>query len=78
MKTLQGTITGLNTPLTAKVSVESQWQHPMYMKSVTRSKTYACSYKPKQKFEVGDQVVIQETKPLSKTKRFMIVKKQDE
>ena len=75
MKLLQGIITNLQTPLTAKVKVEHQWQHPLYKKSVTRSKTYACAYTEEQKLNLGDQVHIQETKPISKTKHFKIVHK---
>ncbi len=77
MKILHGTVIGLPTTLTAKVSVEHQWQHPLYKKSVTRSKTYACAYDEKQKLGIGDGVTIQETKPLSKTKHFKVVSKQD-
>lgn len=77
MKILHGTVIGLPTTLTAKVSVEHQWQHPLYKKSVTRSKTYACAYDEKQKLSIGDSVMIQETKPLSKTKHFKVVSKQD-
>ncbi len=78
MKILNGIVTGLPDSATAKVNVEHQWQHPLYKKSVTRSKTYACAYDEKQKLSVGDLVVIQETKPLSKTKHFRVVSKQDE
>lgn len=71
MKTLHGTVTGLNTPNTAKVLVTRLWQHPLYHKSVKRSKSYACHYTD-QKLTVGDEVIIQESKPISKTKRFVI------
>lgn len=75
MKLLQGTIIGLNTPQTAKVEVVRQWQHPMYKKQVTRTKNYACHYTDEIKLAVGDQVVIKETRPISKTKRFVVVEK---
>lgn len=75
MKTLQGTIIGLHTDNTAKVSVVRQWQHPMYKKSVSRSKKYACHYTADQKLAVGDEVIIQESKPISKTKRFIVAEK---
>lgn len=72
MKTLQGTIVGLNTLNTAKVSVSRLWQHPMYKKSVVRSKNYACHYSTDMQLAVGDQVVIKESKPISKTKKFVV------
>jgi small subunit ribosomal protein S17 len=43
----------------------------MYLKSVTRSKNYACHYTDI-KLVVGDEVIIQESKPISKTKRFVV------
>lgn len=75
MKTLQGTVVALNTTQTAKVSVVRNWTHPMYKKQVVRSKNYACHYTGEPKVAVGDAVVIQETRPLSKTKRFVVVEK---
>lgn len=71
MKTLQGKVIGLNTEQTAKVEVSRLWKHPMYQKSVSRSKRYACHYTD-MKLRIGDEVVIQETKPISKTKRFIV------
>lgn len=71
MKTLQGTITGLNTQNTAKVQVTRLWKHPMYQKSVVRSKSYACHYTDME-LAVGDKVIIQESKPISKTKKFVV------
>lgn len=72
MKTLQGTIISLKMANTATVLVERQWQHPIYKKFVKRSKKYACHYDSKLKLEEGVQVLIEETKPISKTKRFKV------
>jgi len=74
MKQLQGIVTALKTPNTAQVMVTRQWQHPMYGKSVKRTKQYACHYTDL-KIQEGDDVVIESCKPMSKTKRFMIVQK---
>ncbi|MBP9819490.1 30S ribosomal protein S17 [Candidatus Woesebacteria bacterium] len=74
MKTLIGTIAGLHTAKTAKVTVERQWQHPLYKKSVKRTKAYACHFEDL-KLEVGDRVEITETRPLSRTKRFRVSRK---
>lgn len=74
MKTLQGTITSLKTANTARVKVERSWQHPLYKKYVKRSKNYAAHYENMELHE-GDEVVIQETRPISKTKKHVIVKK---
>lgn len=74
MKSIQGTVTSLKTANTAKVSVERMWQHPMYGKSVKRNKGYACHYEGIQLAE-GDVVEIEPCVPVSKTKRFKVVKK---
>jgi small subunit ribosomal protein S17 len=58
---------------TAIVQVERMTQHPVYKKYIKRYTTYkahdkhnACS--------VGDKVLITETRPLSKTKRWNVKK----
>ena len=71
---MQGTIVSLKNAKTATVLVERKWQHPMYGKFVKRSKKYACHYDDMKLVE-GDKVVITETVPVSKTKRFKIVEK---
>jgi small subunit ribosomal protein S17 len=73
MKQMIGTVVALSTPQTAKVSVTRQWSHPLYKKSVKRSKNYAC-HVDGLKLVVGDQVVIAECKPVSKTKHFTVVR----
>ena len=73
MKTLQGTITSLAANKTARVNVTRLWQHPLYKKYVKRSKNYACHVEGL-KLQEGDKVEIQECKPISKTKRFKVIK----
>lgn len=75
MKTLQGTVTSVKTPQTAQVSVVRQWQHPIYGKSVKRTKRYACHVVGDMQLVVGDEVVIAACPPVSKTKRFKVVEK---
>lgn len=74
MRTLQGTITSLKTEKTATVVVTRRWQHPLYKKSVKRSKKFACHYEDME-LSLGDKVAIEETRPMSKTKHFKIVNK---
>lgn len=74
MKSIQGTVTSLKTANTAKVSVERMWAHPLYGKSVKRNKGYACHYEGIDLKE-GDIVAIEACVPVSKTKRFRVVKK---
>jgi small subunit ribosomal protein S17 len=72
MKTLQGIITSLKNDKTATVLVSRSWQHPLYKKYVKRSKKYACHYEGLD-LELGQEVVIQESRPISKSKRFVVV-----
>jgi len=74
MRTMLGEVTALKREKTATVTVSTMWQHPIYLKSVKRSKKYACHYEGIE-LNLGDKVEIQESKPISKTKRFVIVKK---
>ncbi|MPM80137.1 30S ribosomal protein S17 [bioreactor metagenome] len=74
MKNLQGVISSLKSTKTAIVTVDRMWSHPLYKKSVVRSKKYACDYAADMTLAMGDHVEIQETKPISKTKRFKVVK----
>ncbi|HCR80915.1 MAG: 30S ribosomal protein S17 [Candidatus Pacebacteria bacterium GW2011_GWB1_47_8] len=74
MRTLQGMVTALKREKTATVVVTRLWRHPLYQKSVKRSKKYACHWE-NMELKVGDLVEIAETRPISKTKRFIITKK---
>ncbi len=74
MKTIQGTVQSVKTAQTAQVSVARMWQHPMYLKSVKRTKNFACHFE-NMVLEAGDTVEIAPCRPVSKTKRFKVVKK---
>ena len=57
---------------TIVVRVERRFQHPRYRKTVTAyGKLYAHDEQGQAK--VGDQVRIQETRPMSKTKRWRLM-----
>ncbi|MBU0576546.1 30S ribosomal protein S17 [Patescibacteria group bacterium] len=73
-KQLQGIIVSLGATETAKVKVVRQWQHPLYKKSVKRSKNYICHHDG-MKLKLGDMVIIEECRPVSKTKHFRIIEK---
>lgn len=74
MKQLIGTIISNKMKHTVIVEVTRRWKHPVYGKIVKRTKNYP-SHVEKMKLQVGDEVVIQEVKPISKTKHFTVVKK---
>lgn len=74
MKHTIGTVQALHTPLTAKVSFERQWQHPLYLKSVKRTTTLACHVPVGIELHEGDSVEVAGCRPYSKTKTHIIVK----
>jgi len=74
MKDLIGKVSALSGINTAKVSIVRQWTHPLYKKSVKRTKYFAC-HTEMEGLEIGDVVKITACRPMSKTKRFKIVEK---
>ena len=59
-------------PKTVVVKVERRFTHPLLKKTVRRSKNYH-AHDENKSFKVGDQVSIEETKPISKLKRWIVV-----
>jgi small subunit ribosomal protein S17 len=57
---------------TVVVAIESRTAHPKYGKIIVRTKRYK-AHDEENKCKVGDQVRIQETRPLSKTKRWAVI-----
>jgi small subunit ribosomal protein S17 len=57
---------------TVVVSVERQMSHPLYGKQVKRQKKYH-AHDETNEFRKGDLVVIEETRPLSRKKRWRVV-----
>ena len=57
---------------TVTVNVERTIPHPRYKKVVKRGKKYYAHHE-KGDLEVGQKVRIQETRPLSKLKRWIVV-----
>lgn len=76
MKTFAGTVTSIKMDKTVVVTIERRWRHPLYRKIVKKTKNYLV-HAP-QKLELGELVQIQETKPLSRKKRWIVVEKNKE
>lgn len=72
MKQFKGEVISTKMKKTATVLIERLWQHPVYKKRVKRSKKYLAENSIKAK--LGDKVIIEETRPISKRKRFKIIK----
>ena len=72
-KVRQGRVVSDAMDKTVVVSVERQFAHPLYGKRVTRRKKYQ-AHDERNEFRAGDLVVIEETRPLSKRKRWRVVR----
>jgi small subunit ribosomal protein S17 len=57
---------------TVVVSVENRAAHPKYGKVVAKTKRYK-AHDEENKCKTGDRVRIQETRPLSRTKRWQVI-----
>ena len=69
---LQGTVVSDKTDKTVTVLVERRFTHPLLKKTVRRTKRYQ-AHDPENAFKTGDIVVIEECRPISKTKTFMVL-----
>ena len=58
---------------TVTVLVERRVQHPLYNKFVGRSKKYH-AHDEKNEYHTGDVVLIEECRPIAKTKAWRVVK----
>lgn len=73
-KIFKGTVISDKMQKTVTVQVETFYHHPKYKKRIKRIKKYKAHDK-KGECKVGDQVLIEETRPLSKDIRWRVVKK---
>jgi small subunit ribosomal protein S17 len=71
---LTGTIISHKMEKTAAVLVERVISHPRYKKKMRIAKKYQ-AHDPADKYQVGDKVVIEECRPLSKNKKWRIIQK---
>jgi len=73
MKQLKGIVINTKMQQTAVVQVTRRWTHPLYHKTLTKKKKYLCDNQLELK--PGDKVLIQETRPISKRKKWKVIKK---
>ncbi|MCM5551558.1 30S ribosomal protein S17 [Pleomorphomonas diazotrophica] len=69
---LQGVVVSDKTDKTVVVKVERRFTHPVLKKTVRRTKNYQAHDETNQ-YKVGDVVSIEESKPISKTKRWVVL-----
>ncbi len=71
-KVREGIVLSAKMDKTVTVNVERTIPHPQYKKIVTRGRKYY-AHNEKGKLKVGQRVRIEETRPLSKLKRWIVV-----
>jgi small subunit ribosomal protein S17 len=69
---LQGVVVSDKQDKTVVVKVERRFTHPLFKKTVRRSKHYH-AHDESNAVKVGDTVSIQESRPISKLKSWVVV-----
>ena len=69
---LSGTICKATNKKTVVVEVERTFKHPIYKKYIKKSKKYH-AHDETDTLKVGDKVIIEETRPISKLKTWKVV-----
>jgi small subunit ribosomal protein S17 len=70
---LQGVVVSDKNAKTIVVQVERRYTHPLFKKTVRRSKKFH-AHDENDTFKVGDIVRIEESAPISKNKRWVVLK----
>jgi small subunit ribosomal protein S17 len=73
-RVLQGVVVSDKNDKTVVVEVERRFTHPLFKKTVRRSKKYH-AHDEQNALKVGDKVWIQESRPISRTKRWIVVER---
>ncbi len=69
---LQGTVVSDKANKTVTVLVERQFLHPVYKKTIRSTKKYA-AHDENNQFKTGQKVTIEESRPISKSKKWIVV-----
>ena len=72
-RVLQGVVVSDKNAKTVVVEVERRYMHPLFKKTVRRSKKFH-AHDEEDTFKVGDIVCIEESRPISKNKRWVVLK----
>jgi len=71
-RVLQGVVVSDKNDKTVVVRVERRFTHPVLKKTIRRSKKYHAHDEANQ-HKIGDVVAIEESKPISKNKRWVVL-----
>ena len=69
---LSGVVSSSNSNKTITVSVTRRIKHKLYKKIIRQTKKYH-AHDEKNEFNIGDEVSIIESKPISKTKKWIVI-----
>ena len=72
-RVLQGVVVSDKQDKTVIVRVERRFTHPLLKKTVRRTKNYH-AHDQNNEFSIGDLVWIEESKPISKLKRWVVIR----
>ncbi len=75
IRTLKGVVVSDKMVKTIVVAISRLIKHPKYKKYYKVTKRYK-AHNEKDEYHTGDKVTIQETRPLSKEKRWIVIAKQ--
>jgi small subunit ribosomal protein S17 len=73
-RVLQGVVVSDRQDKTIVVKVERRFTHPLLKKTVRRSKNFH-AHDETNAYRIGDAVAIEETRPVSKLKRWTVMSK---
>jgi small subunit ribosomal protein S17 len=76
-KVITGVVVSDKAQKTVSVLVERQMQHPIYGKVIRQSKKYL-AHDENGEYKTGDIVEIREARPISKNKKFVVVRRLEE
>lgn len=68
-----GIVISNNMQKTVVIKVENRYSHPIYSKTVVKTKKYLV-HDEINTCNIGDQILVQESRPLSRRKRWTFVK----
>lgn len=68
-----GVVISNNMQKSAVIKVEDRYSHPIYSKTVVKTKKYLV-HDEINECNVGDQILVQESRPLSRRKRWILKK----
>ncbi|HAR55028.1 TPA: 30S ribosomal protein S17 [Patescibacteria group bacterium] len=71
-QTKSGKVVSAQMMATVVVSVDSFVSHPLYHKKIRKTRRFL-AHNPADKAKLGDWVTIEETRPISKLKRWVVV-----